>query len=120
MTRVELPWPAKVLHPNARVHWSARAKAAKKARTDAAFLMLAGEAFGISKLDADAISAAITFHPPDNRRRDVDGMLAACKSALDGLADVIGVDDSRWSLSIRKAEPRPPHGAVIVEISVAA
>lgn len=117
-TRVELPWPARALHPNSRSkHWGGRATAAKKARVDAAW---EAKAAGLTKLSADSINACLTFHAPDNRRRDLDSMLASMKSALDGLADVIGVDDSRWSLSIRKAEPRPPHGAVIVEISVAA
>lgn len=117
MTRVELPWPDRRLHPNARGHWSKRASAAKNSRRAAAWIAIGA---GLSKLEGDAITATVTFHAPDNRRRDLDGMLSSCKSALDGLADVIGVDDSRWSLSIRKAEPRPPHGAVIVEIAEAA
>ena len=57
----------------------------------------------------------ITFHPPDNRRRDLDGMLSAIKSGLDGLSDALGVDDSKWALTIRKGEKRQG-GDVMVEV----
>jgi crossover junction endodeoxyribonuclease RusA len=46
---------------------------------------------------------SITFYPPDRRKRDLDGMLSAIKSGLDGLADAIGCDDSRWRLSLAVA-----------------
>lgn len=34
----------------------------------------------------------------------MDNMLSACKAGLDGLSDAIGVDDSKWTLTIKKAE----------------
>lgn len=58
----------------------------------------------------------IEFCPPDNRARDLDNMLAASKALLDGVADATGIDDSLWSLSIRRGEKRKG-GAVIVVIS---
>ena len=36
----------------------------------------------------------ITFFTPDNRKRDLDNLLAAMKPALDGMARAIGVDDA--------------------------
>lgn len=38
------------------------------------------------------------------RAYDLDNALARMKAGLDGLADVLGVDDSRWSLSIARAD----------------
>ena len=52
-----------------------------------------------------------------NRRRDVDGMLSACKSAIDGIADVLGVDDSKWVFNLRRSAPKAP-GTVRIEIEV--
>lgn len=115
MLTVELPWPDRRLHPNARGHWSKKAKAAKKARADAQIACLAA---GIRKIEVEALSLAIVFHPPDRRHRDLDGMLASMKAGLDGIADATGVDDSNWQIAIRKAEPRPL-GAVIIQIEVA-
>lgn len=113
LASVELPWPSRDLHPNARVHWSKKAKAVKQAREDAAWW---AKAAGVKRIKEDALSVNVVFFPPDNRRRDVDGMLSSLKPAIDGIADVTGVDDSKWQISIRKASPRPPFGAVRVEI----
>lgn len=55
-------------------------------------------------MDADSVHVCITFIPPDRRPRDLDNMLASIKSGLDGIADVIGVDDSKWSITIQKED----------------
>lgn len=66
--------------------------------------------------DSDGpIHLGITFHPPDKRRRDLDGMLSSIKSHLDGLADSLRVDDIRFELSIKRGEP-VKLGRVEVEI----
>ena len=113
---ISLPWPSRDLHPNARVHWGQRARAAKKARTDGA---MATRAAGVRQIDADRLKVTATFCPPDRRARDEDGMLSSVKSYFDGIADVIGVDDSRWSIHVRRDEP-VKHGAVNIEIEVQA
>lgn len=113
---VTLPWPARALHPNARVHWSRRAKAAKRAREDAAWLAVAA---GVEPLSAQAVNVTMIFFPPDNRPRDVDGMLSACKASIDGIADLLGIDDSRWNFVLRREPPKKP-GSVRIEIEVAA
>jgi len=112
---VELPWPDRVLHPNARVHWAKKAKAAKQARDDAAWW---AKAAGFKRMKAEALNVTAIFCPPDKRRRDIDSMLSSIKSALDGIADVVGVDDSRWAIVLRKEAPKE-HGAVRIEIEVA-
>jgi len=42
------------------------------------------------------ISFALMFYPPDKRKRDDDGLVAAFKAARDGIADALKVDDSRF------------------------
>ena len=112
---IKLPWPPAILSPNARGHWAAKAKAAKKYRGDACYL---AQAMGCRALDASGLSVAIYFHPPDNRRRDTDNMLSSVKSGLDGIADATGVDDSRWSYGMSRGDP-VKGGAVLVHVKPA-
>lgn len=90
-----LPWPSRDLHPNSRNHWSLRAKAAKAARYQAGLLALQAGWQG-RVLPEGRLHVWIDAYPPDRRRRDADGLLSSCKAALDGIADVIGVDDRRF------------------------
>jgi len=114
-----LPWPDRILHPNSRTHWARKAKAAKSARQTANWL--AREA-GIRPNDPDipqAMKVTCIFFPKSNHAADLDGMLSSLKSALDGIADATGVDDSKWEITIRKGEVVKPHGAVRVELESA-
>lgn len=117
MTTLDLPWPPSCLTPNAkrRSHWRKYAGPTKDYREVCAWL---SKEAGWHKRDDDAPHMSITFHPPDNRRRDLDGMLGAFKAGLDGIADAMGVDDSRWSLSIARGG-KVPGGAVVVRLSAA-
>lgn len=112
---VELPWPPKELSPNARQHWSAAARARKAYRSRCRGV---GEGAGLSALKnaSERVLVALTFFPPDRRARDWDNMLASMKSGLDGLADAMGVDDSRWRLSFDVSDVVVPGGSVLVEV----
>lgn len=112
MTQISLPWPPASLSPNARGHWSKKAKAAKRYRGDCRILCMAS---GLRQIKRDTLELSITFNPPDRRHRDLDNMLASLKSGLDGIADATGVDDSRWTITMTKGEPRRG-GAVVVKI----
>lgn len=112
---ITLPWPSRDLHPNARVHWARKANAAKTARKNAAW---SAKAAGVKPIDATALGVRLIFHPPDRRRRDGDGMLSSCKAYIDGISDVVGVDDSRWVISFERREP-VKGGAVHVVIEEA-
>jgi crossover junction endodeoxyribonuclease RusA len=117
MIVINLPWPPKELHPNARVHWAKKAKAAKRARNDGAWCALSSGVRTHDFKGQDSLNVSLVFLPPDNRRRDTDGMISSAKSYLDGIADVVGVDDSRWVFTgIKRGEPSKP-GIVRVEIS---
>lgn len=93
-----LPWPPSALSANARHgHWGARARAARAYREACGWQAIAQ---GARRMAADArLHVHLRFVPPDRRRRDDQNLIAAMKSGLDGLADVLEVDDSRWHVT---------------------
>lgn len=109
--RVVLPWPCSELSPNARVHWARKAREAKHYRALAH--LLTRKALGPVWLKSARVG--IEFYPPDNRRRDLDNMLASMKPAIDGIAAAIGVDDSKWEISMKKGAA-VEGGLVVVEV----
>lgn len=108
-----LPWPDRSLSPNARLHWSKVARAKKSARRAAYYTVLEA---GIGKIDADRIRVRYLFFPPSNRRYDLDNLIASMKAAGDGIADAIGIDDSRWHLEIAPRGPIEKNGMVKIEL----
>lgn len=108
-----MPWPDKGLSPNARIHRMAKARLVKKAWGDAYWLALNSLPKG--KDWSERCHLAITFHPPDKRRRDLDNMLASCKAMLDGIAAVMRVDDYNFTLTLKRGDPIEG-GAVEIEI----
>jgi crossover junction endodeoxyribonuclease RusA len=84
--RIALPWPNKVLSPNARPHWAAKGKAVKKARNDANLAAIAAMR-AVNWMTVEGAMVSTTFHCRDARRRDRDNFGAMCKSYFDGFAD---------------------------------
>ena len=118
---VTLPWPDKLLSPNARQHWAALSAAKKKARRDAHYATL--EALGGRACEVRALvdgetplPVTVRFFPPDRRHRDADNMVASMKAAIDGFADALGVNDRRFRPTFVFADPAKP-GRVEVEIA---
>lgn len=104
--QVQLPWPARALWANGgHGHYMARAKA-KKAYRDTAYV-LSLQARLMLVPDGAEPRVALEFCPPTRRNRDQDNLVAAMKSGLDGIAQALAVNDSRFRLD----EPR--HGAVV-------
>ena len=101
MIMLTMPWPSSALSPNARSHWRAHAKAKASYREACAYH---ARQQGAKKIEADRLSVRLRFVPPDRRRRDLDNLIASMKSGLDGLADVLGVDDNRWQLAAELVE----------------
>lgn len=113
MTTITLPYPDKILSPNARPHWAKKSPVTKSARTAAWALTKAAQA----RVDHDGpIALAVTFHAPDNRRRDRTNAEASCKAYFDGIADALGVDDRRFEPSYAWGDVRKG-GAVVVVIA---
>ena len=111
---VILPWPPKELSPNFRGHWAKLARAKKAYRLACAWQ---AKAQGAGRIEADKLHLSLTFYPPTRRAYDLDNALARMKAGLDGLADVLGVDDSQWSLSIAKADEIGGMVKVLVEVT---
>lgn len=108
---IELPWPPKELSPNARVHWSVRARATKAFREQAYWL---AKASSLPRVAFDGpIAFRVEFQPPDKRHRDDDNIIAAFKSARDGIADALGVNDRRFAASYL-FNPRPVKGGKVI------
>jgi hypothetical protein len=115
--QIRLPWPSAKLHPNARVHWAVKAKAAKHARANGYALARAAEGRALRIFDGTTrVPVVLTFHPPDRRLRDTDGMLSACKSMLDGVADALAVNDRLFDFTLQVREP-VKSGRVDVQIA---
>ena len=114
MVRIELPWPDRALHPNARPHWAVKGRATKSARIGAAW---AAKLSGAPKLPEGA-SVRVTpiITPPNNRGHDTDGVVASCKAAYDGIADWIGIDDRNWSHGAPVRLPAKAPARVVGEI----
>src|SRR5574337_772533 len=68
MLNVVLPWPCRSLHPNARVHWAKRARAAKAARL---YAYCSTRSTGVKLSSAGRIDVTIKAHVPDRRRLTV-------------------------------------------------
>ena len=113
--RVILPWPTSDLSPNVRGHWAVKARAKKTYRTLCAWQ---AKYQGLTRIYAERLHLKITFVPPNRRARDLDNLLASLKSGLDGLCDVLCVDDSKWSIEISKAGDRIG-GFVEIEVKAA-
>ena len=93
---IVLSWPQKELSPNWRGHWAVKAKAVKAYRKAAGWATVASK----DKVEGEgAIDVHISFFPPDKRHRDMDGMLSSIKAGLDGIADGLAVNDSRFRIS---------------------
>jgi crossover junction endodeoxyribonuclease RusA len=118
MTRIELPWPNAALSPNARGHWAKMARFKKGARELAHWTALeAGARYAVlCPFAPEAPTITVTFCPPDKRRRDLDNAIASFKSAQDGIADALGIDDSRWAVSYAWGDV-VPGGRVIVSLN---
>lgn len=96
---IEIPWPPKILSPNARPHWASKADAKKRYRRTA-MIVAAGARIEVGRAVrvGEQIFVRLSFHPPTRREHDADNLIAAMKSGLDGIADGIGVDDALFRL----------------------
>lgn len=108
---ITFPWFPRELHPNARPHHMAKARAAKAYRTQCGWIARAASVVDPS---GPEIMLSVTFNPPSNRG-DLDNMMASAKQVFDGLADAMAVDDKRFAFTIRRAEP-VKGGQIVVEV----
>lgn len=110
--QVLLPWPPKVLSPNARAHWATRSKAAKAYRQRC---FMGAKQVGLTA-PAGRLLLVVEFLPPNRQRRDDDNLIAAFKSGRDGLADALGVDDCLFVTQCHLSDEVHQGGAVRVTL----
>lgn len=88
-----LPLPHDNLHPNARAHWRSKAASTKLSR-EYAYL----KAHAV-RPPAPFREAVVSLDFYLKRKRDIDGLIAFCKSYFDGMQDAgIYVNDSNIEL----------------------
>lgn len=104
MIEIELRWPDKALSPNGRPkHWSIKAKAVKAARKAAWLAVLAAN--GAEHPDWEEVALRWVFHPRTRNPVDRDNLVASQKSATDGIADALGIDDRHFHSQYEIGEP---------------
>jgi crossover junction endodeoxyribonuclease RusA len=91
MTDIVLPFPDPRLSPNRRNQHRYVTAVRDIARNTGFFAV---KEAGLQVPDRTPLHLILTFHAPDNRRRDMDNLLSASKSTLDGMFQALGVDDS--------------------------
>jgi crossover junction endodeoxyribonuclease RusA len=92
---IRLPWPNRELFPNFKRshHWRTYRHLEKSYRETCWKLTLVQTGASPSGIP-NPLPMSITFHPPDRRKRDDDGIIGAFKNGRDGIADALGVDDA--------------------------
>lgn len=116
---VRLPFPPSELMPNrskGRI-WQATKDIRSKYRDDAYALAKKAHIAGNSYGDGN-IPVSIIFSMPDKRHRDLDNCLAATKHAMDGIAQALGVNDSRFKPLVVDSVLGEKPGCVIVAVGV--
>jgi crossover junction endodeoxyribonuclease RusA len=113
MIELTLPWPAKELSPNARVHWTRVAKA-KKAYLTACYNLALEERQFVWRLPDGPLKLELEFSKPSRRKMDQDNLIARMKSGIDGVCKALRIDDSRFKTIVASFEPEwaQPKGLV--------
>ena len=113
---ITLPWPDPALSPNKRIDRRALIGIKAKAKQAAWALTRKSNAGSFKHLAEHGLHVRYTFNPPDRRRRDLDNLLSSMKSAIDGLALAIGVDDSEFRVITLQWGDVVKGGSVVVDI----
>jgi hypothetical protein len=115
-----LPFPDSLLLPNRKEHWTVKSPVVKTARQVAWATSLEAIMRIPGWQPISQCEIYYTWFPPDNRRRDDDGYILACKPFLDGLVDSgLLLDDSnkvvqRVSGSFGPADKANPRTEVLI------
>lgn len=120
---ITLPFPNGKLSPNRAkgMHWGATSSLKGRQFDDAYAAayqaMTSITAKEWTPLVGRAIPLTVTFNEPDRRMRDLDNLLAAAKSAIDGIATALTVNDKHFSPITIKRGDVVKGGQMIVEVA---
>ena len=118
--KIELPWPDSALLPNnsSGHHWATKQAAKQQAKQDATYAVKVARFNQVSPDIDPLVNAEVTIicNPPDNRQRDVDGILSSLKPSLDAIAVELGINDNKFNPIIIYREEAVANGRVTVII----
>ena len=99
---IDLPWPSRVLSPNARPNRYYKAQVFKETRLGVKVITLNRlRAEGLESIEPKGdglLNIQLVLTPPINRRRDEDNMVANCKAVFDGISEAVKVNDHFFHL----------------------
>lgn len=99
---IDLPWPSRVLSPNARPNRYYKAQVFKQTRLGVKAITLNRmRSEGIKSIEPKGdglLNIQLVLTPPINRQRDEDNMVANCKAVFDGIAEAVKVNDHFFHL----------------------
>jgi len=78
--------PPRELNPNARVHWSEKARCTNEFRAYTKFYALEQTRFARPCLEKASVKVTLVI-PRNRRKRDIDNLIASLKPAIDGCID---------------------------------
>jgi crossover junction endodeoxyribonuclease RusA len=120
---INLPFPNGKLSPNRAkgMHWGATSSLKGRQFDDAYTAAYQAISTITAKewtpLVGRTIPLTVTFNEPDRRMRDLDNLLAAAKSAIDGIATALTVNDKHFSpITVVRGEV-VKGGQMIVEVA---
>lgn len=120
MLTIKLPFPDSKLNPNRRdgKSWKSTNEVKQSAFTVAYYATIA-ELAKLPKcfrFKEQQTPVSIVYVYPDKRRRDLQNLFSAHKSAIDGIAKAIGIDDSFFYPILIDKRIDPGQGCTIVTI----
>lgn len=102
---IDLPLPSRLLHPNARPHYMAKARQTRNHRFAACVMATAART---NKKPWKSASVLLRFTFADKRARDRDGLLSMAKAYIDGVADA-GVVENDSQMTFLPVEITSPN-----------
>ena len=120
MLRICLPFPDRELNPNTRKVCQASLNPKREARDTGYFAAMedchkrgTGSVDSLGIIRNKPLRLRIAIYPPDNRRRDMDNIVAALKSYQDGIFRYIDMDDSKITYKEVIMRRSCPEGKII-------
>ncbi|TWI32762.1 hypothetical protein [Paracoccus sulfuroxidans] len=120
LPQLQLPWAkTSELSANSRLHWRKRHRLVQSQKINATALARE-KGLHLARIpEGAAIHVTLTFCPPSRVSSfDDDNAVTAQKGALDAIAAVLRVDDSRFRLQAPQRGEKCRDGGVIVNIEV--
>lgn len=114
---IELPYPPRVLSPNARPSWAKKHRAIKSYRETVHWLAKIEKMAGRLVLpETELVGLRIEVFPKPGSPPDDDNVIGSFKAGRDALADAFGIDDRRFRYMPVEFSPAVEGGKLIVTL----